>query len=97
MLNILKITVLFAVMIFVLMLFGTAAGWAGTGHWWGGVAGAVVALIGGLITNLISLFASDRVVIASTGAKPVPAGEIPWLHQDLTELALRDGIPTPRL
>ena len=51
----------------------------------------------GAFMNLVSWWKSDSLVMAMTGAKEVPEGSMPELHAMVGELALRAGIPKPRV
>lgn len=50
-----------------------------------------------LVTTAFSYFASDRIAIATSGAKPVTAQQEPELHAIVARLAAAARIPTPRL
>ncbi len=47
--------------------------------------------------NLGAYFFSHKLVLAMSRARPLGAGELPWLQQTVAELARNAGIPTPRL
>lgn len=51
----------------------------------------------GVAMNLGSWFFSDRLVLRSSGARPLGADEAPELHQMVDELARAAGIPAPKL
>lgn len=63
---------------------------------WGnvGVSGFILA---SLVMNFISYFFSDKIVLATTGAKLVQADQLPDLKQDVELLSKQANIPTPRL
>ena len=63
----------------------------------GGRAGMILGLGLGAFMNLVSWWKSDSLVMAMTGAKEVPEGSMPELHAMVGELALRAGIPKPRV
>ncbi|MCB9670523.1 MAG: M48 family metalloprotease [Alphaproteobacteria bacterium] len=63
----------------------------------GGQQGMLVMLVLAGVMNFGSWFFADSLVIASTGAQPVSRDEIPWLYEDMEEIARAAGIPTPRL
>ncbi len=63
----------------------------------GGRSGMVLALAIGLVMNGVSYFFSDKIVLASYGAKPVTQAEAPELHAIVANLAQRAGLPMPRI
>lgn len=69
----------------------------GVGQLVGGPRGAVLALViaGGM--NLFTYFFSDRMVLASTGARLVTEAEAPELYGVVRSLATKAGIPMPRV
>lgn len=62
----------------------------GSGYLYGFTALAV-------LMNLGAYFFSDRIVLAMHRAREVAPARAPWLHGMVEELALRAGIPKPRL
>ncbi|HJV37935.1 MAG TPA: zinc metalloprotease HtpX [Geothrix sp.] len=67
------------------------------GGYFGGQSGMVLALAIGLVMNGISYFFSDKIVLASYGAKVVDQAEAPELYAIVANLAQRAGLPTPRI
>ena len=63
----------------------------------GGVQGMQLALIFAIITNFISYFFSDKMVLAAYKAKEVLPEQDPKLHSIVAELALEAKIPKPRI
>ncbi len=63
----------------------------------GGSGGATIAFVLALITVGGSYWFSDKLAVKAAGAKPVEAGQLAWLQDDLVELSQRAGIATPRL
>ena len=63
----------------------------------GGPDGAKMAFIMALVMNFISYWFCDKIVLAMYRAKPIVPGEFPELESTVRELALRAGIPMPRL
>ena len=86
--NTIKTTVLLAAMTGLMLLVGEAMG---------GRSGMTIALLiaGGM--NFAAWFWSDKIVLASYGAKPVGPQEAPELYSIVEGLANRVGIPMPRL
>ncbi len=58
-------------------------------------------MLGGLIISaFLNMFAyaySDKIVLAMTGARLVPEGEMPVLHRIAERLSLKAGIPKPKV
>ena len=67
------------------------------GNLLGGVRGMQLALIFAVITNFISYFFSDSIVLASYRAKPVLPEQDPRLYSIVSELALSAKIPVPKI
>ncbi|WP_243324632.1 zinc metalloprotease HtpX [Geothrix sp. SG200] len=67
------------------------------GGYFGGQSGMVLALAIGLVMNGISYFFSDKIVLASYGAKVVDQTDAPELYAIVANLAQRAGLPTPRI
>lgn len=67
------------------------------GDYFGGQSGMVMALAIGLVMNGVSYFFSDRIVLASYGAKVVTQAEAPELYAIVANLAQRAGLPMPRI
>ncbi len=63
----------------------------------GGTSGMVLALGLGLLMNGASYFFSDKIVLASYGARVVDQSEAPELYAIVANLAQRAGLPTPRI
>jgi len=72
------------------------------GFTWGGFDpmslyfGLVLAVISSLIYILISFYTGDRLVLATTGAKPVTKKEYPHLFHSVEGLAIAAGLPPPK-
>jgi heat shock protein HtpX len=62
-----------------------------------GPRGAFYGLAFGGLMNLIAYFYSDRIALAVMQAREVPPEELPWLHEMVERLALRAGLPKPRI
>ncbi|WP_243304510.1 zinc metalloprotease HtpX [Geothrix oryzisoli] len=67
------------------------------GGYIGGQSGMVLALAIGLVMNGVSYFFSDKIVLASYGARVVDQAEAPELYAIVANLAQRAGLPTPRI
>jgi heat shock protein HtpX len=89
-----KTILLFVVAIAFTGLIGYAIGYI---FWNGGTAGVVIAVVLAAVLSLSSYFAGDRLVLASTRAREVTAGEEPRLHNVVEGLAIAAGVPKPRV
>jgi heat shock protein HtpX len=67
------------------------------GHLLGGPQGLLLGLVFGGIGNLVAYWFSDRIALTAMQAQPVSRTEAPWLVDTVERLALRAGIPTPRV
>lgn len=67
------------------------------GGYIGGESGMVMALAIGLVMNGVSYFFSDKIVLASYGARVITQAEAPELHAIVANLAQRAGLPMPRV
>ncbi len=83
-----KTAVLLAAMTGLLLAVGAALG---------GRSGMTVALIMAAVMNFGSLFWSDKIVLRLYHAQPVGPQQAPELHQIVERLAMKAGIPMPRL
>ncbi len=69
----------------------------GLGYLMGGPGWAAGAIGIMAIVNALALFSADSVVLAMHRAKPLAPRDLPWLHEQVTALAHRAGIPKPQL
>lgn len=67
------------------------------GHLWLGPNGVVFGLLFGGLGNLIAYFFSDKIVLASMGGREVTREQIPWLFDMVERLAMRAGLPMPKI
>lgn len=65
--------------------------------WQAGPAGLVIALVVAIALSIGSYAYGDRVVLASTRARPVTPDEQPRLHNIVEGLSIAAGIPKPRV
>src|ERR671937_2858320 len=63
----------------------------------GGVGGASGFLVIALVMNFVAYWFSDKIALASAGAKPISEADAPGLYQMVRELTTRAGLPMPRL
>src|SRR3954447_2654402 len=62
----------------------------------GGIKIASVFLAIALVMNFVAYWFSDKIAIASAGAKPVSESEAPRLYQMVRELTTAAGVPLSR-
>lgn len=67
------------------------------GGTFGGRSGLTIALIIAVAMNGIAYFFSDKIALASAGAKPISREELPRLYTVMERLAGKAGIPVPKL
>jgi heat shock protein HtpX len=67
------------------------------GYWVSGSTGAIIALAiaGGL--NFLMYFASDKIALMATGARPVEEAELPNVYSIVRSLTQRQNMPMPRI
>jgi heat shock protein HtpX len=88
MLNTLKTTLLLTAMTVLFLIVGQAVG---------GRSGMTIALVMAGVMNLAAYWFSDKIALAMSGAQPVSESEYPELHAIVQGLALRAGLPKPRI
>src|SRR3989338_4623995 len=83
------------ILAFVVILL--ALGWA-FGVWMGDVYGGLaIAAIVSLVMTLIGYYKGDAVALATAGAKQVSKADAPELYRLVENLAIADGLPTPKV
>lgn len=70
-------------------IFGKATGY--------GLSVAGIALIFAGISSIGSFYYSDKIVLATTGARPIKKSDDPELYHLVENLAIGDGIPMPKI
>jgi heat shock protein HtpX len=63
----------------------------------GGRLGMTLALGFAVVMNGVAYFYSDKIALASSGAKPVTREQVPRLYQVLERLCGKSGLPMPKL
>jgi heat shock protein HtpX len=63
----------------------------------GGRMGMTLALGLAVVMNGVAYFYSDRIALASSGAKPVTREQVPRLYEVLERLCGKSGLPMPKL
>jgi len=59
--------------------------------------GAILAFAIAVVLNFTSYFFSDRIALASSGARPVTREELPRVYEIVERLCGKTGLPMPRL
>ena len=91
-------SVLLGLIVVVLLgVLGFVIGGAASGSVSAGVFVALLALGAGVVASLLSYYAGDALVLASSGAKEVTAQDQPQLLNVVQEIALAADIPMPRV
>ena len=86
--NMMKTTMLLAVMTALFLLVGDALG---------GQQGMLLALVFAVLSNFVAFFFSDKIVLAQYQAQPVDQTQAPELYAIVEKLAAKAGIPMPKL
>jgi heat shock protein HtpX len=86
--NTLRTTFLMAMLTVLLVMAGGAIG---------GQHGMLFALVMAGVMNFVSYWFSDRIVLSMYGAQEVSEGEYPEFYGMVRELAVRAGIPMPKV
>jgi len=86
--NMLKTTILLASLTGLLVLIG---------DYFGGTGGMIIAFLFAIIMNFGSYWYSDKIVLKMYRAKEVSPAEAPNLHRIVDGLAMKAGIPKPKV
>ena len=70
-------------------VFGRATGY--------GISYAIFAFVLATFSSIGSYYFSDKLVLATVGAKPIKKSDNPQLYRIVENLAIGDGIPTPKI
>lgn len=82
------------VLFFVALIFGLTWVFEEVTGW--GRGGVVLAVVIASVSALIGYFASDKIVLTLSRARPVTKDEFPYLYNVVEGLSIAAGIPTPR-
>ncbi len=85
------------VVVALLGALGGAIGYGGSGSAVGGALGIALAVGVGFIAALVSYYAGDALVLASSGAREVTAADAPQLVNVVQEMAIAANVPMPRI
>jgi heat shock protein HtpX len=86
--NTFKTTFLLTALTLLLLAFGQV---------FGGRQGLTLALVVAVVMNGVAYFFSDKIALASSGAKPISREESPRLYAVMERLAGKANIPVPKL
>jgi len=67
------------------------------GHIIGGQTGMIIALLLGGGMNIVAYYFSDKIALATMGARPVSPNDAPEIYQLVRELATRANLPMPKV
>ncbi|MEI7744099.1 MAG: zinc metalloprotease HtpX, partial [Chloroflexota bacterium] len=81
--------------VLLLAALGMAIGTGVTGYWQGGLAAMAIAIVIAIIASLVSYYAGDSIVLATSGARKVTAEELPQLINVVQEMAVAASVPMP--
>lgn len=79
------------------VVFGYIAGYAWIGDPAGALFGLVLAFIASTISGLITYYAGDKIILASSHAREVTHEEAPQLYNVVEEMAIAGGLPVPKV
>jgi heat shock protein HtpX len=85
------------VVVVVLGALGLFIGWAVTGDPRAAIPSLITAIGLGLLASLVSYFAGDSIVLATSGAREIGPEDLPQLHNVVQEMALAADVPMPRV
>jgi heat shock protein HtpX len=80
-----------------MLLAALTALFMGLGYTIGGASGAGIAFLVAAGMNLFTYWNADKIVLRMHNAKEVDAASCPQLHDIVSALAARGGLPTPRI
>jgi heat shock protein HtpX len=67
------------------------------GEAFGGRGGMTIALVVAILMNGVAYFFSDKIALASAGAKPISREQSPRLYEVMERLAAKANLPMPKL
>jgi heat shock protein HtpX len=67
------------------------------GEAFGGRGGMTIALVVAIVMNGVAYFFSDKIALASAGAKPISREQSPRLYAVMERLAAKANLPVPKL
>lgn len=62
-----------------------------------GIGGLILALIISFSMTLVSYYQGDKIVLATSGAKPIAKEDNPYIYRIVENLCITAGLPTPKI
>jgi heat shock protein HtpX len=91
-------SVLLAILVILTLgVLGLFIGWALFGDPRAAIPSTITAIGLGLLASLVSYFAGDSLVLATSGAKEVGPNDLPQLHNVVQEMAIAANVPMPKV
>src|SRR5690349_17563915 len=91
-------SVLLAILVILILgVLGLFIGWAVFGDPRAAIPSTITAIGLGLLASLVSYFAGDSLVLATSGAKEVGPNDIPQLTNVVQEMAIAANVPMPKV
>jgi heat shock protein HtpX len=91
-------SVLLAVLVVLILgVLGLFIGWAIFGDPRAAIPSTLTAIGLGLVASLVSYYAGDSIVLATSGAREITAEEQPQLHNVVQEMAIAANVPMPKV
>ena len=91
-------SVLLAILVILILgVLGLFIGWALFGDPRAAIPSTITAIGLGLLASLVSYFAGDSLVLATSGAKELGPDDLPQLHNVVQEMAIAANVPMPRI
>lgn len=84
------------ILITIFLVLVTTIGWTFS-RIYGNPAIFIFAFLVSIFMSLASYWYSDKIVIATTGARPLPDKEAPEVHNIIENLAITAGLPKPKI
>jgi heat shock protein HtpX len=91
-------SVLLALLVIALLgILGMFIGWGVTGDPQAALPSTGIAIVVGLVASLVSYYAGDSLVLATSGAREINAQAMPQLFNVVQELCIAANVPMPRV
>ncbi len=91
-------SVLLALLVILLLgALGLFIGWGVTGDPRAAIPSTAIAIVVGLVASLVSYYAGDSIVLATSGAREINPQSMPQLYNVVQELAIAANVPMPRV
>jgi heat shock protein HtpX len=83
--------------VLILGVLGLFIGWAIFGDPRAAIPSTLTAIGVGLLASLVSYYAGDSIVLATSAAKEIGPDDLPQLHNVVQEMAIAANVPMPRI